>query len=214
MSSVQMRESDATRSVGKLDMKLEVIIIPVSDVDRAKQFYEGLGWRIDTDIARGDDFRIVQVTPPGSGCSVAFGTGLTTAAPGTAQTLELIVSDIDAVRDDLLTRGVEAVEVFHGSPWNRVSGPDPERQSYRTYGAFNDPDGNGWVLQEVTTRLPGRLDPGHTTFASASDLADALRRAEAAHGEHEQRTGEHDANWPDWYAAYMAAERAGDPLPA
>ena len=214
MSSVQMRESDATTSVGKLDMKLEVIIIPVSDVDRAKQFYEGLGWRVDTDVARGDEFRIVQVTPPGSGCSVAFGNGLTAAAPGTAQTLELIVSDIDAVRDDLLARGVEAVEIFHGSPWNRVSGPDPERQSYRTYGAFSDPDGNGWVLQEVTTRLPGRLDPGQTTFASASDLAAALRRAEAAHGEHEQRTGDHDANWPDWYAAYMVAERSGEPLPA
>jgi catechol 2,3-dioxygenase-like lactoylglutathione lyase family enzyme len=214
MSTTQMRESDSTTSVGKLDMRLEVISIPVADVDRAKQFYERLGWRIDADIARGDDFRLVQVTPPGSGCSVAFGKGVTTAAPGTAQTLELIVSDIDAARDDLLARGVEAVEVFHGSPWSRVSGPDPERQSYRTYGAFTDPDGNGWVLQEVTTRLPGRLDPGETTFSSASELAAAFRRAEAAHGEHEQRTGERDANWPDWYAAYMAAEQTGESLPS
>lgn len=214
MSTTQMRDSDATTSVGKLDLRLEVVIIPVSDVDRAKQFYGDLGWRIDTDIARGDDFRIVQVTPPGSGCSVAFGKGVTTAAPGTAQTLELIVSDIDAVRDDLLARGVETVEVFHGSPWNRVGGPDPERRSYLTYGSFTDPDGNGWVLQEVTTRLPGRLDPGQTVFSSASDLAGALRRAEAAHGEHEKRTGEHDANRTAWYAAYMAAEQSGEPLPS
>ena len=188
-------------------MKLEVIVIPVSDVDRARRFYEGLGWRIDTDIARGDAFRIVQVTPPGSGCSVAFGTGLTDAAAGSAGALELIVSDIEAARADLLSRGVERVELFHGSPWSRVDGLDPERQSYRTYGAFSDPDGNEWLLQEVTTRLPGRIAPGTPTFSSVSDLAAALRRAEADYGER-------DANRADWYAAYLAAEQTGDPLPA
>jgi catechol 2,3-dioxygenase-like lactoylglutathione lyase family enzyme len=172
----------------------------VSDVDRAKQFYERLGWRIDTDIARGDDFRIVQVTPRGSACSFAFGTGVTDAAPGSARTLELIVSDIEAARDDLLARGVGRVDLFHGSPWTRISGPDPERQSYRTYGSFTDPDGNEWVLQEVTTRLPGRVEPGQPTFSSASDLAAALRRADAAYGER-------DANRADWYAAYLVAEQ-------
>ena len=183
-------------------MKLEVVVIPVSNVDRAKQFYEDLGWRIDADIARGDAFRIVQITPPGSGCSVAFGTGVTDAAPGSARDLELIVSDIEAARDALLARGVERVELFHGSPWSRISGLDPERQSYRTYGSFSDPDGNEWVLQEVTTRLPGRMDPGQPTFSSASDLTAALRRAEVAYGER-------DANRAEWYAAYVVAEQAG-----
>jgi catechol 2,3-dioxygenase-like lactoylglutathione lyase family enzyme len=154
MSTTQMSERDvATRVV---EMKLEVVSIPVSDVDRAKAFYEGLGWRVDADIGRGDDFRIVQMTPPGSGCSVAFGTGITSAEPGSAQTLELIVADIDVARDSLLARGVERVDVFHGSPWSRIDGPDPERQSYRTYASFADPDGNEWLLQEITTRLPGR----------------------------------------------------------
>ena len=198
-----------------VDMKLEVVIIPVSDIDRSKQFYEGLGWRLDADIVVGDDFRIVQFTPPGSGCSVSFGKGVPPAAAGSAH-LELIVSDIEAARDELVAKGVATSEVFHGSPFDpngRISGPDPERTSYRSYATFDDPDGNSWLLQEVTARLPGRIDPGQTTYASANDLADAMRRAEAAHGEHEQRTGERDENWPAWYAAYMVAEQSGAELP-
>jgi catechol 2,3-dioxygenase-like lactoylglutathione lyase family enzyme len=202
-----MSERDAATSVGNVDMKLEVVTIPVSDVDRAKAFYAGLGWRIDADIARGDAFRLVQITPPGSGSSIAFGTGVSTAEPGSARTLELIVSDIDAAREQLLARGVESVEVFHGSPWARTPGPDPERQSYRTYAAFADPDGNEWLLQEVTTRLPGRIDAGQPTFSSASDLTAALRRAEAAYGER-------DANRAEWYAAYVVAEQTGEALPS
>jgi len=210
----------------RVDMKLEVVVIPVSDVDRAKTFYARLGWRLDADFAAGDDWRAVQFTPPGSGCSVIFGKNVTPAAPGSAQGLYLIVSDIEAARDELLRRGVEASQVFHGGgsvyagpdePYLfgrlRVSGPDPEHRSYRSLVSFSDPDGNGWLLQEVTTRLAGRIDSGTTTFASASDLASALRRAEAAHGEHEKRTGQRDANWPDWYAAYMVAEQAGEEPP-
>jgi catechol 2,3-dioxygenase-like lactoylglutathione lyase family enzyme len=210
MSTPVMSERDPAASVGNVDMKLEVVTIPVSDVDRAKAFYERLGWRIDADIARGDAFRLVQVTPPGSGCSIAFGTGVSTAEPGSARTLELIVADIDAARDQLLARGVESVDVFHGSPWARMAGPDPERQSYRTYAVFADPDGNEWLLQEVTTRLPGRLDPGQTTFSSTGDLAAALRRAGAAYSAH----GTRDANWPDWFAAYAVAEQTGAALPS
>jgi catechol 2,3-dioxygenase-like lactoylglutathione lyase family enzyme len=216
VSTTEIRAGDDATSVGKVDMKLEVVIIPVSDVDRAKAFYEGLGWRLDADIARGDAFRIVQLTPSGSGCSVAFGRGIPTAAPGTTPGLELIVSDIEAARDDLLARGVEAVEIFHGSPFTpegRISGPDPEHRSYLTYGSFADPDGNNWLLQEVTTRLPGRIDPGQTGYSSVSDLAGALRRAEAAHGEHERRTGQPDADWPGWYAAYMVSEQSGEAPP-
>jgi catechol 2,3-dioxygenase-like lactoylglutathione lyase family enzyme len=216
MSTTEVHASDASTLVGKLDMKLEVVGISVSDVDRAKAFYAGLGWRLDADISMGDNFRIVQFTPPGSGCSVSFGKGVTAIAPGSGQVLELIVSDIEATREELLSNGVEAVEVFHGSPFDpaaRIPGPDPERQSYRTYGSFADPDGNQWLLQEVTTRLPGRIQPGETRFSSESDLAMAMRRAEAAHGEHERRTGERDADWPAWYAAYMIAEQTGSPLP-
>jgi catechol 2,3-dioxygenase-like lactoylglutathione lyase family enzyme len=197
-------------------MKLEVVVIPVSDVDRAKKFYEKLGWRLDADFVVADDFRVVQFTPPGSGCSFAFGKGVTSAVPGSARHLELVVSDIVAARDELLSRGVGAVEVFHGSPFNRskrISGPDPERTSYRSYGSFEDPDGNEWLLQEVTTRLPGRIDPT-TTFSSANDLASALRRAAAAHGQHEKRIGAADPNWPDWYAAYIVAEQSGKELPS
>ena len=217
MSATEARSNKATgdASVGTADMKLEVVIIPVSDVDRSKQFYEGLGWRLDADIVVGDTFRIVQFTPPGSGCSVSFGKGVPTAAPGSAH-LELIVSDIEAARDELVAKGVDASEVFHGSPFDpagRISGPDPERTSYRSYATFDDPDGNTWLLQEVTVRLPGRIDSGQTTYTSATDLADAMRRAEAAHGEHEQRTGERDENWPAWYAAYMVAEQSGAELP-
>ena len=201
-----------------VDMKLEAVVIPVSDVDRAKEFYTSLGWRLDADLGS-DDFRIVQLTPAGSGCSIQFGRGLTAAAPGSALSL-LVVSDIEAARDELVGNGVDA-EVFHDArtgynrfdPAVRASGPDPERQSYASFAQFNDPDGNVWQLQEITTRLPGRVETMTTTFASVSDLASAMRRASAAHGEHEKRTGEEDPNWPDWYAAYMAAEQAGTELP-
>jgi catechol 2,3-dioxygenase-like lactoylglutathione lyase family enzyme len=212
--------------VAQDDMKLEVVVIPVSDLDRAKEFYGSLGWRLDADFAAGDDFRVMQFTPPGSGCSVIFGKNVTPAAPGSAQGLYLIVSDIEAARDELLRRGVKISQVFHddGSehagtdePYLfgrlRISGPDPDHRSYRSFASFNDPDGNGWLLQEVTTRLPGRIDAAETAFASTADLASALRRAEAAHGEHEKRTGRRDVNWPDWYAEYMVAEKAGKELP-
>jgi catechol 2,3-dioxygenase-like lactoylglutathione lyase family enzyme len=202
-------------------MKLEVVVIPVSDVDRAKDFYESLGWRLDADVAAGDEFRLVQVTPPGSGCSIQFGTNLTSAAPGSAQSLYLIVPDIEGARDELVARGVEVSEVFHegtrGARFHdtgRVAGPSPDRSSYGSFASFSDPDGNGWLFQEVTTRLPGRIDPAATAFGSAGDLAQALRRAAAAHGEHEKRTGQADANWPDWYAEYMVREQAGDDLPS
>jgi catechol 2,3-dioxygenase-like lactoylglutathione lyase family enzyme len=207
------------------DMKFEIVVIPVSDVDRTKEFYARLGWRLDADFASGDDFRVIQFTPPGSGCSVIFGKNVTAAAPGSAQGLYLIVSDIEAARTELLGRGVKISEVFHSAgvyagtdqPYLfgrvRVSGPDPEHGTYRSFASFSDPDGNGWLFQEITTRLPGRIDPATTTFASANDLANAMRRAEAAHGQHEKRIGAADPNWPDWYAAYMVAEQAGTELP-
>ena len=217
MSTTQVGSNDTgTRSMKRIDQKLEVVVIPVSDVDRSKEFFENLGWRLDADIAVGDNFRIVQFTPPGSGCSVSFGKGTTTAAPGSAEHLELIVSDIEAARNELIGRGVDVSEVFHGSPFSkagRISGPDPQRQSYRSYASFEDPDGNGFLLQEVTVRLPGRVEASETAFASTADLSSAMRRASVAHGEHEKRTGKEDANWPDWYAAYMVAERAGEELP-
>jgi catechol 2,3-dioxygenase-like lactoylglutathione lyase family enzyme len=206
-----------------IDMKLEALVIPVSDVDRAKQFYSNLGWRLDADFPFDNGFRVVQFTPPGSGCSLQFGTNITSAAPGSAQGLYLIVSDIEAALGELIARGVNISEVFHaGTPGaqfqpdaknGHLSGPAPDHASYSSYATFGDPDGNTWLLQEVTTRLPGRIDPGETSFASASDLASALRRAEAAHGEHEKRTGQRDENWPDWYAAYIVAEQAGKELP-
>jgi catechol 2,3-dioxygenase-like lactoylglutathione lyase family enzyme len=200
----------------KVDMKLEVIVISVSDVDRAKRFYDGLGWRLDADFAMGSEYRIVQFTPPGSPCSVHFGTGLTTAAPGSAKRTYLIVSDIVRVRADLVARGVKVSEVVHreGRGEARLSGPDPERRSYASFASFEDPDGNSWLLQEVTARLPGRVDSGETKFTSATDLAAAFRRAAAAHGEHEKRAGKRDEAWPEWYAAYMVAEQSGKPLPA
>jgi catechol 2,3-dioxygenase-like lactoylglutathione lyase family enzyme len=209
------------------DMKLEIVVIPVSDVDRAKRFYGGLGWRLDGDFDNGKDHRVIQFTPPGSGCSVIFGKDVTAAAPGSAQGLYLIVSDIKAAREELLAHGVEIGEVFHAAdgvylgtdePYlfgrHRVSGPDPEHRTYRSFASFRDPDGNGWLLQEITARLPGRIDSHATTFASASDLANAMRRASAAHGEHEKRMGgQRDENWPDWYAAHMVAELAGEKPP-
>ncbi len=224
MSTQTKPSSDAT-GVARVDLKLEVVVIPVSDVDRTKAFYGRLGWRLDADFADGDEWRVVQFTPPGSGCSVIFGKNVTAAAPGSAQGLYLIVSDIEAARDALLRRGIEVSEVFHAGgvyagpdePYLfgrlRVSGPDPEHRSYRSFASFRDPDGNGWLLQEVTTRLAGRIDSATTAFPSANDLASALRRAEAAHGQHEKRTGQRDANWPDWYAAYMVAEQTGGELP-
>jgi catechol 2,3-dioxygenase-like lactoylglutathione lyase family enzyme len=216
--------SDA--GVARVDMKFEIVVIPVSDVDRAKEFYGKLGWRLDADFDSGKDFRVIQFTPPGSGCSIIFGKNVTPAAPGSAQGLYLIVSDIQAARKELLDRGVEISEVFHDAsgeyagtdePYlfgrKRVSGPNPEHSSYRSFASFCDPDGNGWLFQEITTRLPGRIDPATTTFASANDLSSALRRAAAAHGEHEKRIGKADPNWPDWYAKYMVAEQAGTELP-
>jgi catechol 2,3-dioxygenase-like lactoylglutathione lyase family enzyme len=219
MSTTATRTKDATpeAGVGKVDLKLEVVTIPVSDVDRAKKFYESLGWRLDADFNQGG--RAIQFTPPGSPCSVHFGTHLTSAAPGSAQML-LIVSDIQAARDELVRLGAKVSEVYHYTGVNRVapdarvSGPAPDRSSYGSFVSFSDPDGNVWLLQEVTTRLPGRIDPGAISFGSASDLASAFRRAEAAHGEHEKRTGgQRDVNWPEWYAAYMVAEQAGTELP-
>jgi catechol 2,3-dioxygenase-like lactoylglutathione lyase family enzyme len=219
-----VRSNDAT-SVATFDTKLEIVIIPVSDVDRAKEFYGRLGWRLDADYDNGTDFRVVQFTPPGSGCSVIFGKNVTGAAPGSAQGLYLIVSDIGAARNEFLRRGVEVSEVFHNEgvyagpdkPYLfgrlRISGPDSEHRSYRTFASFSDPDGNEWLFQEITTRLAGRVT-GDTTFTSANDLASALRRAGAAHGEHEKRTGgQYDENWPDWYADYMVREQAGKELP-
>jgi catechol 2,3-dioxygenase-like lactoylglutathione lyase family enzyme len=203
-------------------MKLEVVVIPVSDVDRAKHFYGGLGWRLDADVARGDAFRVVQFTPPGSPCSIIFGTGVTSAVPGSAQGLHLIVSDIEAARAALVERGVEVSEAFHAvggvfhraGQEGRLSGPDPARGSYASFASFSDPDGNGWLFQEVTVRLPGRVDADDTTFTSPIEFAAALRRAAAAHGEHEKRTGQHDADWPDWYAEYILREHAGKDLPS
>jgi predicted enzyme related to lactoylglutathione lyase len=208
------------------DMKLEVIVIPVADVDRAKQFYGGLGWRLDADFGFDDGFRVIQFTPPGSGASVIFGTNVTAAAPGSASGLYLVVSDIEVARKELLSRGAKVSELFHGGGdvhfgsdephlfGNvRISGADPGRRSYLSLASFSDPDGNGWMLQEITARLPGRVATD-TTFTSPADLAAALRRAADAHGEHEKRAGQHDVNWPDWYAEYMVREQAGEALPA
>ena len=204
-----------------LDANLEVIVIPVADPSRSKAFYERLGWRLDADVASGDDFRLLQFTPPGSGCSIQFGTNLTSAAPGSAQGLYLIVSDIEAARGALAAQGVGVSEVFHeGAPGarfhdpGRVAGPSPDRSSYGSFVSFSDPDGNGWLLQEVTTRLPGRVDPAATTFNSTAELTNALRRAAAAHGEHEKRTGQADPDWPEWYADYVVREQAGAELPS
>jgi catechol 2,3-dioxygenase-like lactoylglutathione lyase family enzyme len=206
-----------------VDTKLEIVVIPVADVDRAKRFYDGLGWRLDADFA-GGDWRIVQFTPPGSAASVSFGTNVTAAVPGSAQGLYLIVPDIEAARADLTARGVK-VELFNPAgeahsgadePYIlgsvRISGPDPGRASYRSFASFSDPDGNKWLIQEVTARLPGRVE-GDTTFASSTELSAALRRASAAHGEHEKRIGKPDENWPDWYADYIVREQAGQELP-
>jgi len=198
-------------SVAKVDMKLEVVVIPVSDYDRAEEFYTRIGWRQDVTPP---DSGVFQFTPPGSACSIQFGKNLTTASPGSVQRTYLIVSNIDAVRAELIAAGVEVGEVFHFGPSGPVPGPDPERRTYASFATFSDPDGNTWLLQEITNRLPGRVDAAATSFGSASDLASAFRRAEAAHGEYEKRMGgQRDENWPEWYAAYMIAEQNGTELP-
>ena len=222
MSDTRVRSETAIETSGarKVDIKLEVVVIPVSDVDRAKRFYGDLGWRLDADIT-GDDFRVVQFTPPGSPCSMVFGSGVTPGAYAQVgldvldSVGELVVSDIEAARAELAGRGVDVSEVYHyAGREGRVSGPDPERRSYASWASFSDPAGNIWRLQEVTARAPGRVDADDTTFTSSSELGAALRRAALAHGEHEKRTGgKHDENWPDWYAAYMVAEQAGKELP-
>ena len=205
------RNNASDASLARVDMKLEVVVIPVSDVERAEQFYRTLGWRQDVTPPSSGVF---QFTPHGSACSVQFGKGLTSAAPGSAQRNYLIVSDIEAARNALVVSGVDIGEIFHITPGGPVTGLDPERGTYRSCALFSDPDRNSWLLQEITTRLPGRIDTGVTSFGSVSDLASAFRRTEAAHGEHEKRTGgQRDENWPDWYAAYMAAEQAGTELP-
>jgi catechol 2,3-dioxygenase-like lactoylglutathione lyase family enzyme len=218
-----MSTTNEGSSTASVDMKLEVLIIPVSDAGRAKDFYASLGWRLDADLA-GDGFRLIQFTPPGSGCSIQFGTNLTPAAPGSFQGTLLIVSDVQAVHDDLVSRGIEVGGVFHcarggvcrvrdgDGVWERVSGPAPNRASYGSFATLSDPDGNSWVFQEVTIRHPG-VGAAETAFTSVADLANAMRRAEAAHGEHEKRIGAADPDWPDWYAAYMVAEQAGTELP-
>jgi catechol 2,3-dioxygenase-like lactoylglutathione lyase family enzyme len=197
-----------------IDMALEVVVIPVSDADRAVRFYGSLKWRLDADIAIGDDFRLLQFTPPGSGCSIQFGKGVTPKAPGSAGDLYLVVSDIQEARKALADCGVDVSEVFHRSPTReRLAAPDPERRSYGSFVSFCDPDGNAWLVQEVTTRLPGRCNTGVTAFKSVTELASAMRRAEAAHGEHEKRIGQKDANWADWYAQYIVSEQAKAPPP-
>jgi catechol 2,3-dioxygenase-like lactoylglutathione lyase family enzyme len=212
-----------TKAAPAVDLKLEIVVIPVSDVERAKQFYAKLGWRLDADFAGPDDYRVIQFTPPGSNTSVIFGKGVTPAAPGSAQGLYLVVSDIEAARQNLRARGINVSEAFHhegevhsgtDEPYlfgrRRVSGLDPERGTYRSFASFSDPDGNGWLLQEVTARLPGRIDGNGTSFTSSAELAAAFRRAAAAHGEYEKRNGgKHDENWPDWYADYIVNEQAG-----
>ena len=222
MNDIQERSEAAitTPAARGVDMKLEVVVVPVSDVDRAKHFYGGLGWRLDADRA-GDEFHIIQFTPPGSPCSVVFGSGV---KPGPYARIELdilenvgelVVSDIEAARAELAHRGLDVSEVYHYAGENgRVSGPDPERRSYASWASFRDPAGNGWLLQEVTARAPGRVDTDDATFASSSEIASALRRAASAHAKHEERNGgQRDENWPDWYGEYILAERTGKPLP-
>jgi len=223
MSATEAGTASRDERVGRVDMKLEIQVIPVSDVDRAKEFYGRLGWRLDDDVAPMDGLRIVQFTPPGSGTSITFGHGLTTASPGSAEA-GLVVSDIQAAHDELVSRGIDVSDIWHGPPFPveaRQPGPDPDRTSYGSFVYFTDPDSNTWLVQEVTTRLPGRMNTTETGYASTADLESALRRAEAAHREHEKRTGrshlfhrsDQDENWLDWYAAYMVAEQTGTDLP-
>jgi len=223
MSSVQDRRESTTNATGRDmgDLKLEVVVIPVSDVDRAKAFYEGLGWRLDADFADDHGFRIVQLTPQGSACSIQFGSKVTSAPVGSATNMYLVVPDVQASRDAIAALGVAVSEVFHeGSlgdrfdPDARVAGAAPDDATYGSFASFSDPDGNTWLLQQITTRLPGRVDPAATSFASAGELSKALQRAADAHGEHEARIGREDPDWPDWYAEYMVREQAGEELPS
>jgi catechol 2,3-dioxygenase-like lactoylglutathione lyase family enzyme len=188
-----------------VDLKLEVVVIPVSDVDRAKRFYEGLGWRLDADFSNGANWRVVQLTPPGSPCSIHFGKGVTTAAPGSAQNFYLVVSDIAAARRELVGRGADVSDVFHfnavGGP--PVPGPDPKGGSYSTFASFRDPDGNSWLLQEIKARLPGR---GFSSLDVAT-LTELLRETETRHGQYEPTAPKH--HWSDWYAGYIAARERG-----
>lgn len=189
-----------------MDMKLEVITIPVSDIDRAQEFYKAIGWRLDADFG-GEGVRVVQLTPPGSQASIHFGTGLTSAEPGSAQGTFLVVDDIEATRADLVERGVDVSEVFHRlSPIDptKYAGPHPDRATYSSYATFSDPDGNTWLLQEITARFPGRVDTARASYDSVEELAAAMRGAEAAHGEFEKELGHRDEDWPTWYAKYMA----------
>jgi catechol 2,3-dioxygenase-like lactoylglutathione lyase family enzyme len=216
-------ETGGTSRSAPVDLKLEVVVIPVADADRSKLFYAGLGWRLDADFSFDNGFRVIQFTPPGSPCSVQFGTRITDAPPGSAKGLYLIVSDIAAGRDELMSRGAKVSEVFHsGAPGaqldpegqsGRVSGPDPDHKSYSSFATFEDPDANSWLLQEVTERLPGRVDPAITSFNSVDDLTRALQRASTAHGEHEKRIGKADPDWPAWYSKYMVREQSGQELP-
>jgi catechol 2,3-dioxygenase-like lactoylglutathione lyase family enzyme len=223
MNAITDIRTEQANGTTQADLKLEAVVIPVADTDRAKSFYAGLGWRLDADFAFDNGFRVVQFTPPGSGASVQFGTNITSAEPGSAQGLYLAVSDIEAARTQLAAGGAQVSEVFHpGTPGaqfqpagtsDRVSGLADDRASYGSFATFSDPDGNTWLLQEITTRLPGRIVATQTAYVSVNDLSNALQRAAMAHGEHEKRTGEYDENWPDWYAAYMVAEQAGTQLP-
>jgi catechol 2,3-dioxygenase-like lactoylglutathione lyase family enzyme len=214
-SSTQIPDAAECGPMARMvSMKIEVITIPVSDADRAKRFYGNMGWRLDADIGAGTAFRLVQFTPPDSSCSIQFGSGLTTAQPGSAQRVYLVVEDIQKARAELILQGVAVGEAFHkAGPKGHESGLDPARASYASFASFSDPDGNGWLLQEVGVRLPGRVKVDDTTFRSSSELAAALRRAEVAHGEHEKRTGQRDENWADWYADYIVRQQAGEELP-
>jgi len=215
MSSMQTSTERATRtrSAGMVDLKLEVVVIPVSDVDRAKRFYGSLGWRLDADFAFDNGFRVVQLTPPGSGCSVQFGSKMTSAAPGSAQGNYLIASDIRAARDELAARGAKVSEVFHAATpgaqfqpdgtSGRVGGPAPDHATYSSFATFSDPDGNGWLIQEITTRLPGR---GLSNMDVAT-LTELLREAEKHHGEYEPTAPKH--HWSGWYGAYIVARQQG-----
>jgi len=215
MSTTQTSNEHATDTptAAKVDLKLEVVVIPVSDVDRAKRFYATLGWRLDADFAFDNGFRVVQFTPPGSGCSIQFGANITSAAPGPAQGLYLVVSEIETARDELLARGAEIGEVFHATApgaqfqrdgtSGRVSGPAPDRASYRTFASFSDPDGNSFLLQEIKTRLPGR----GLSNSDVATLTELLREAEEHHGEYEPTAPKH--HWSGWYAAYIVARERG-----
>jgi catechol 2,3-dioxygenase-like lactoylglutathione lyase family enzyme len=228
MSANEVGSKDATGvarapKTVRVPLKLEVVVIPVSDVDRSKMFYAKLGWRLDADFAFDNGFRVVQFTPPGSACSIQFGSKITSASPGSAQSLYLIVTNIEVAREDLAALGVDVSTVFHpttpggqfqpNDASGRDGGPAPNHATYSSFATFPDPDGNSWLLQEITQRLPGRIDSGVTSYGSVSDLIAALIRAATAHGEHEKRIGAADPEWPVWYATYMTAEQAGTELP-